>query len=45
MDRKKVRVTVMSISNVEVSPENVTIVIKKNKFTISNTRLDFLLEA
>jgi len=33
----------MSIRNVEVSPENEKIV--KKKFTISNTRLDFLLEA
>ena len=44
MDRKKVRVIVMSIRNVEVSTKNLKIT-KENKFTISNTRLDFLLEA
>jgi hypothetical protein len=44
MDRKKVREIVISMRNVEVSPENAKIV-KEDKCTISNTRLDFLLKA
>jgi len=44
MDRKKVRLIVMSKRNMEVSLENVKIV-KENKLTISDPRLDFLLEA
>ena len=43
MDRKKVSVSVMSISNVDVSFANVNVL--KMSLTIPNTRLDFLLEA